>query len=78
MLWIIMLSAQQLLRKFESKFMVRAALLIGPCQHPRKSEDCDCDVAGRARRDEEPLPSQLGSVVKQLKLGDESLTGVTL
>jgi hypothetical protein len=34
MLWIIIISAQQLLRKFEIKFFVLAALLIGPCQHP--------------------------------------------
>jgi len=58
--------------------MVLAVLLIGPCQHPRKSEGSDSDVAGRGRSDEEPLPSELGSVVKQLKLGDESLMGVTL
>jgi hypothetical protein len=44
---------------------------------PRKPEDCDSDVAGRAGSDEEPLSSEFGSVMKQLHLGDESLMGVT-
>jgi len=57
---------------------VLAALIIGPCQQPRKSEDCDSYVVVGLDQTKSHCLQNWARLWNNWSSGDESLMGVTL